>query len=97
MDKVHRRLAFAGQMKGHTLIELLVVVVILGILAAINLSAINNAKRKANEALCKSYNKQLEIYYLADPYRDGTSFTQRDFMQMFKISEKCWECHASRP
>ena len=84
-------------MKGHTLIELLVVVVILGILAAINLSAINHAKRKANEALCKSYNKQLEVYYLADPYRDGTSFTQRDFMQMFKISEKCWECHASRP
>ena len=84
-------------MKGHTLTELLVVVVILGILAAINLSAISNAKRKANEALCKSYNRQLEIYYLTDPNREGTSYTQRDFMQMFKISEKCWECHASRP
>ena len=84
-------------MRGHTLIELLVVVVILAMLAAINLSAISNAKRKANEALCKSYNKQLEVYYLADTYRDGTSYTQRDFMQMFQISEKCWECHASRP
>ena len=75
-------------MRGHTLIELLVVVVILAMLAAINLSAISNAKRKANEALCKSYNKQLEVYYLADPYRDGTRYTQRDFMQMFQISEK---------
>ena len=84
-------------MRGHTLIELLVVVVILAMLAAINLSAINHAKRKANEALCRTYNKQLEVYYLADPYRDGTSYTQRDFMQMFQISEKCWECHASRP
>lgn len=84
-------------MKGHTLIELLAVIVILGILAAINLSAISNAKRKANEALCKSYNRQLEIYYLTDPNREGTSYTQRDFMQMFQISEKCWECHASRP
>lgn len=84
-------------MKGHTLIELLAVIVILGILAAINLSAISNAKRKANEALCKSYNRQLEIYYLTDPNREGTSYSQRDFMQMFQISEKCWECHASRP
>ena len=80
-------------MKGHTLIELLVVVVILAILAAINLSAISNAKRKANEALCRVYNRQLEAYY----YEPDSSYTQRDFMQMFQISEKCWECPASRP
>ncbi len=80
-----------------TVMELLITLAIIGVLAALYLKSTLRAKKLADRAICRSYNKQLEMFYLSDPYRQGTSYTQRDFMQMFKISEKCWECHAATP
>ena len=57
-----------GRNKGFTLIELLVVVAIMGLLAALAVVALNNARARARDARrvsdVKQFQTALELYYL---------------------------------
>ena len=85
--------------KGWTLVELLTVVAIISVLTAFVASSTVTARRKAREAACTSYKRQLEIYYYNDTNWDELSpnYTKKKFMEGYSISRRCWECHPSFP
>ena len=81
------------------MVELLTVVAIISVLTALVASSAVQARRKAREAVCASYKRQMKIYYYDDTNWDGSSpsYTQKTFMEGYSISRRCWECHPSIP
>jgi len=87
--------------RGFTLIELLVVIGILGVLSAMLLSSVAEAKRAAQRVECLNFQRQLYIFYYADNwdedvYEDHPSYTKKELMDSYpRIKASCYDCHAS--
>ena len=87
--------------KSFTLVELLVVIAIMGILTAMLLTAVAEAKRSAQRVECLNFQRQLYIFYYADNwdedvYEDHPSYTKEELMDAYpRIKQSCYDCHAS--
>ena len=88
--------------KGFTLIELLAVIAIMGILTAMLLTSVAEAKRSAQRVECLNFQRQLYIFYYADnwyedAYEDHPSYTKKELMDSYpRIKQSCFDCHISR-
>ena len=88
--------------KSFTLIELLVVLVIIGILTAMLLTSVAEAKRSVQRVECLNFQRQLYIFYYADnwdedAYEDHPSYTKKELMDNYpRIKQSCFDCHMSR-
>ena len=87
--------------KSFTLVELLVVIAIIGILTAMLLTSVAEAKRSVQRVECLNFQRQLYIFYYADnwdedAYEDHPSYTKKELMDSYpRIKDSCYDCHAS--
>jgi prepilin-type N-terminal cleavage/methylation domain-containing protein len=87
--------------KSFTLVELLVVIAIIGILTAMLLTSVAEAKKAAQRVECLNFQRQLYIFYYADnwdedAYEDHPSYTKKELMDSYpRIKQSCYDCHAS--
>ena len=88
--------------KSFALVELLVVIGIIGILSAMLLSSIAEAKKAAQRVECLNFQRQLYIFYYADnwdedAYEDHPSYTKKELMDSYpRIKQSCFDCHMSK-
>ena len=88
--------------KSFTLVELLVVIAIIGILTAMLLTSVTEAKRSVQRVECLNFQRQLYIFYYADnwdedAYEDHPSYTKKELMDSYpRIKQSCFDCHTSR-
>ena len=87
--------------KSFTLVELLVVIAIIGVLTAMLLTSVAEAKKAAQRVECLNFQRQLYIFYYADnwdedAYEDHPSYTKKELMDSYpRIKDSCYDCHAS--
>ena len=87
--------------KSFTLVELLVVIAIIGILTAMLLTSVAEAKRSVQRVECLNFQRQLYIFYYADNWDEDTtelhpSYTKKELMDSYpRIKDSCYDCHAS--
>ena len=72
--------------QGYTIPELLMAVVILFMLYSMYLSAIANARKAADFAVCAHYKKEFR-----------TLKELNDYSPMVKVANRCYDCHATEP
>ena len=88
--------------QGYTLTELLVTMSIITILVSLLLTSMANTKSLAQQVACHNYSRQLKIYWFAsseDENYYSKAFEElglNAYIQPRRLSNKCYDCHASR-